>query len=51
VLTVFAAAVSTLLLLLFWDWQLIFGLVIDAALVTLALWQPVWLQHLIWGTA
>jgi hypothetical protein len=51
VLTVIAAAVSAVLLVVFWDRQLIVGLVIDAALVAAALWQPAWLQHLLRGTA
>ena len=38
-LVVVAAGLSALLLLLFWDRQLVLGLGIDAALVVLALWR------------
>jgi hypothetical protein len=46
-LTLVAAALSGLLLVLFWDRQLVFGLAIDAALIAVAVWQPVWLQQLL----
>ena len=46
-LTLVAAALSALLLVVFWDRQLIFGLAIDAALIAVALWQPAWLQQLL----
>ena len=42
-----AAGVSALLLLVFWDRQLVLGLLIDAVLVALALWQPAWLRDLL----
>lgn len=47
VLTIVAAAVSAVLLVAFWDRQLVVGLAIDAALVVLALWQPAWLDELL----
>ncbi|HEX2704341.1 MAG TPA: hypothetical protein VHM65_01170 [Candidatus Lustribacter sp.] len=40
-----AATVSAVLLVLFWNWHLVFGLVIDAALVVLAIVQPRWLDQ------
>jgi len=46
-LVVVAAGLSALLLLLFWDRQLVLGLGIDAALVVLALWRPSWVQHVL----
>jgi hypothetical protein len=46
-LVVVAAGLSALLLLLFWDRQLLLGLGIDAALVVLALWRPSWVQHVL----
>jgi hypothetical protein len=39
------------LLVVFWDRQLVFGLAIDAALIAVAMWQPVWLHQLLPGTA
>ena len=45
--TLAAAGVSALLLLVFWDRQLVLGLLIDAVLVALALWQPAWLRDLL----
>ncbi len=33
-----------------WDRQLVFGLTIDIALVTVALWQRAWLQNLLQHT-
>jgi len=51
VLTVVAAGLSAVLLVVFWDRQLVFGLGIDAALMAVAMWQPVWLQQLLPGTA
>lgn len=39
------------LLLLFWDRQLVLGLVIDAALVALAVWRPSWFQHVLQASA
>jgi hypothetical protein len=50
-LALVAAVVSAVLLVAFWDRQLVLGLGIDVALVTLALWQPVWLQQLVHDTA
>lgn len=48
-LTVIAAALSTVLLLLFWDWHLVLGLVINAALVAGALVRPAWLEQFMGG--
>jgi hypothetical protein len=50
-LTVLAAGLSAALLVVFWDRQLVFGLAIDAALIAVAMWQPVWLHQLLPGTA
>ena len=46
-LTLVAAALSALMLVVFWDRQLIFGLAIDAALIAVAVWQPAWLQQIL----
>lgn len=48
-LTVVAAAASTALLVLFWNWQLVFGLVINALLVAAAVVQPTWLERFVTG--
>jgi hypothetical protein len=50
-LTVVAAGLSAVLLVVFWDRQLVFGLAIDAVLIAVATWQPVWLHQLLLGTA
>lgn len=50
-LTLLAAAISAVLLLVFWDRQLVFGLAIDALLIAAALWQPAWLHQFVEGTA
>lgn len=47
VLTVVAAGVSAVLLLAFWDRQLVVGLAIDVALVVLTAWWPDWLVRLV----
>jgi hypothetical protein len=51
VLTVVASATSAVLLLAFWDRQLVLGIAIDAALVGVAVWRPGWLHELLPGTA
>jgi hypothetical protein len=48
---VVAAIISAVLLVVFWDRQLVLGLAIDAALIGLALWQPGWLRQLLPGTS
>lgn len=48
-LTVLAAGLSTMLLLLFWNWHLVFGLVINAALVAAAVVRPAWLEQFMGG--
>ncbi|GAA6527830.1 hypothetical protein [Intrasporangium sp. DVR] len=48
-LTLIAAALSTLLLVLFWNRNLVFGLVINALLATAALARPGWLERFISG--
>jgi hypothetical protein len=50
VLVIIAAVVSALLLVVFWSWQLAFGLAIDVALVAVAAWWPTWVQHLVAGS-
>lgn len=45
-LTVWAAASSLLMLVAFWDAQLVWGAVIDLALVVLAVWRPDWTNRL-----
>jgi hypothetical protein len=49
VLTLVAAALSTLLLVLFWNWQLVFGLVVNAVLVLGAVVRPAWLERFMAG--
>ncbi len=39
-----AAGASTLLLVVFWNWRLVLGLLINAAVVTLAVIRPAWLD-------
>ena len=50
VFTVVAATLSTLLLVLFWNRQLVFGLVVNAALTVGALVRPVWLERFMAGS-
>jgi hypothetical protein len=50
VFTVVAATLSTLLLALFWNRQLVFGLVVNAALIVGALVRPVWLERFMAGS-
>ena len=49
VLTLVGAALSTLLLVLFWNWQLGFGLVVNAVLVAGAVVRPAWLERFMAG--
>lgn len=48
-LTVVAAALSTVLLVLFWNGQLVIGLVINALLVLGAVIRPGWLEQFVGG--
>lgn len=48
-LTVAAAVVSALLIVALWDKQLVLGLVIDAALVAVAITSPPWATELVGG--
>ena len=48
-LTLVAAALSTLLLVVFWNRQLVFGLVVNAALVVGVLVRPAWLERFMGG--
>lgn len=41
---VFAGALSLVLLIAYWDAQLILGVAIDCTLITLAVVQPDWLK-------
>ncbi len=45
--TVVAAALSALLLVLFWNWHLGLGLVIDVLLVLAAVVRPPWVERLL----
>lgn len=49
VLTLVAAALSTLLLVLFWNRQLVFGVVVNAVLVAGVLMRPGWLERFMGG--
>jgi hypothetical protein len=45
-IAIVASVVSLVLLVTFWDIHLVFGLVLDIALITLALVHPSWTQHI-----
>ncbi len=45
-IAIVASVVSLVLLVMFWDIHLVFGLVLDIALITLALLRPSWVQHI-----
>jgi hypothetical protein len=47
VVTFVAAGVSALLLVAFWNNQLVLGIVIDAALVAAAVIRPDWVEKLV----
>jgi hypothetical protein len=47
VVTIVAAGMSALLLVAFWDNQLVLGIVIDAALITAAIVRPEWVERLV----
>jgi len=47
VVTVVAAALSLVLLVAYWDTQLVFGIAIDLALVAAAVLRPDWVERLI----
>ncbi|WP_406833040.1 hypothetical protein ABEG17_09470 [Pedococcus sp. KACC 23699] len=47
ILMILAASLSAVLLLLFWDRQLVLGLAIDAALIALAVSQPGWFHDIL----
>jgi hypothetical protein len=49
VLAFVAAAASAILLVLFWDWHLVAGIAIDAALVVAAVARPSWLETFMTG--
>lgn len=44
-LAVVAAAVSLVVLVVFWDTQLLWGVAIDVVLVVLAVWRPEWTER------
>ncbi len=46
-LVVVASVLSAVLLLAFWDRQLVVGLVIDAVLILVGLWKPGWIHPLV----
>ena len=46
-LAIGAAVASLAALALFWDRQLLWGVVIDVVLVVVALWRPAWTDHLV----
>jgi hypothetical protein len=46
VLAIMASVASLAALLLFWDRQLLLGMVIDVALIVVAWWHPAWTDHL-----
>ena len=45
VLAIGSAAASLATLVLFWDRQLLWGVAIDVALMSVALWQPSWVDR------
>ena len=46
VLAIMASVASLAALLLFWDRQLLLGMVIDVAIIVVAWWHPAWTDHL-----
>lgn len=46
VLTIWAATSSLVMLVAFWDRQLLWGVAIDLVLLFLAVWRPDWTHHL-----
>ncbi len=46
ILAIVAAVVSLVLLIAFWDTRVVLGVVIDVALITLAVTQPAWIQDI-----
>lgn len=46
-ITIVASLVSAMLLLLFWNARLVFGITIDIALVALALVRPGWMDTVV----
>lgn len=45
-LTLVAVAASTVLLAAFWDWRLLFGIALNAALVAVVVLRPAWAPQL-----
>ena len=46
VLAIIASALSLVLLIAFWDTLVVLGVIIDLALITLAVTQPAWTQEI-----
>ena len=46
ILAIIASTFSLVLLVAFWDTRVMLGVVIDIALITLAVTQPSWTQHI-----
>ena len=46
ILAIGASVVSLALLIAFWDTRVVLGVVIDVALITLAVTQPAWIQDI-----
>lgn len=46
ILAIVASVVSLVLLIAFWDTRVVLGVVIDVALIILAVTQPAWLQDI-----
>ena len=46
ILAIVASAFSLVLLVAFWDTRVTLGVIIDLALITLAVTQPSWTQHI-----
>ena len=46
ILAIIASALSLVLLIAFWDTRVVLGVIIDAALITVAVTQPAWTQEI-----
>ena len=46
ILAIIASTLSLVLLIAFWDTRVVLGVIIDAALITVAVTQPAWTQEI-----
>lgn len=45
-IAIVASALSLMLMVAFWSWSLVFGVLIDVALITVAVIQPEWMDRI-----